>query len=106
MHSDYDVVRRLKMTDKPIDETRNYSENEELSQEFLKIAQWLKRLRFRKKFFGGVSEQDVWKKIGELNAMYEEALRAERIRYDALIEHYRKSLTSDSQEEIAVEEDY
>jgi hypothetical protein len=34
MHSDYDVVRRLKMTDKPIDETRNYSENEELSQEF------------------------------------------------------------------------
>ena len=54
------------MTDKPIDETRNYSENEELSQEFLKIAQWLKRLRFRKKFFGGVSEQDVWKKIGSL----------------------------------------
>lgn len=94
------------MTDKPIEETRNNTENEELSQEFLKIAQWLKKLRFRKKIFGGVCEQDVWKKIGELNAMYEEALRAERIRYDALIEHYRKSLTSDSHEEIAVEEDY
>ncbi|NLU36763.1 MAG: hypothetical protein GXX01_07075 [Clostridiales bacterium] len=94
------------MTDKPIEETRNNTENEELSQEFLKIAQWLKKLRFRKKIFGGVCEQDVWKKIGELNAMYDEALRAERIRYDALIEHYRKSITSGSHEEIAVEEDY
>ena len=50
------------------------------------IAQWLKKIRFRKALFG-VSEKDVWKKIGELNDMYQELLAAERIRYDALLEY-------------------
>lgn len=50
-----------------------------------KIADWLERLKFRKRIFGGVDERDVWKKIGELNDKYQEALIAERARYDALI---------------------
>lgn len=58
---------------------------------FKELANWLEKLRFRKKFLGGVNEQDVWKKIGELNAMYEAALKAERARYDAMIEHYKKT---------------
>ncbi len=91
------------MTGKPLEDANNYLENEE-SQEFLKIAQWLKNLRFRKKIFGGVCEQDIWKKIEKLNAMYEEALKAERIRCNALIEHYKKTLVSDSQEETDIEE--
>lgn len=41
--------------------------------------------------FGGVSEKDVWKKIGELNAMYEASLAAERIRYDTLIEYFKRT---------------
>ena len=55
-----------------------------------KIMQWLKKVHFKKRIFGGISEADVWKKIGELNTMYDAALEAERIRYDTMIEHYRK----------------
>ena len=62
------------------------------SQKFQqKIAEWLKKVHFKKKMLGGVSETDVWKKIGELNSMYEAALSEERTRYNTLIEHYRKS---------------
>ncbi|MDO5400376.1 MAG: hypothetical protein Q4F17_05255 [Eubacteriales bacterium] len=56
-----------------------------LSCEQEKILSWLKKVRFRRAVLGGVSEADVWKKIGELNAMYEAALAAERTRYDALL---------------------
>lgn len=61
-----------------------------LSREQEEISEWLKKLRFRKQLFGGVSEEDVWKKIEELNSMYQVALNAERIRYDTMIEHYRQ----------------
>lgn len=50
------------------------------------IRNWLKQVRFHKAVFGGVDEADVWKKIGELNTLYEQALAAERMRYDALLE--------------------
>jgi len=56
-----------------------------------KIADWLDKVSFRKQFFGGLSETDVWKKINELDQMYQAALDAERIRYDTMIEHYRKT---------------
>lgn len=49
------------------------------------IAKWLKEVKFRKRLFGGVSERDVWKKLLELNEMYNAALAAERARYDALL---------------------
>lgn len=57
-----------------------------LNHEQERIHKWLKQVRFRKVFFGGVSEADVWKKIAELNGLYEAALSAERARYDALLE--------------------
>ena len=55
-----------------------------------RIGEWIEKLRFRRQFFGGVSEEDVWKKIDELHAMYQAALNAERIRYDTMIENYKK----------------
>lgn len=55
------------------------------------IVPWLQKVRFRKCLFGGVSEADVWKKLEELNAMYETALAAERARYDALLEAQKKA---------------
>ncbi|NMA64839.1 MAG: signal peptidase I [Clostridiaceae bacterium] len=58
------------MAEKTIHEIGDYSEKQSLSLEYIKIEKWLKKLRFRKKLFGGVSEQDVWKKIGELNEMF------------------------------------
>lgn len=57
-----------------------------LNHEQARIRQWLKQVRFRKAVLGGVNEADVWKKIGELNALYEAALSAERARYDALLQ--------------------
>ena len=62
-----------------------------LNYEHKKIAEWLKKIRFRKKIVGGVCEQDVWTKIEELNKMYEKALVAERARYDTLLAKQRKS---------------
>lgn len=53
------------------------------------IAAWVKGLRFRRKLFGGVDEDDVLKKIGELNALYETALLSERVRYETLLAQQR-----------------
>ena len=68
-----------------------------LNAEQAKIAPWLQKLRFRPVTFGGVSEANVWRRIGELNAMYEQAMLAERARYDALIEEHDRL----HQEELA-----
>lgn len=68
------------------------------------IAQWLEEVRFRKKFFGGVDEQDVWKKIKELNHMYEIALEKERVRYDTLMEDYKKTGKEVEEGEMAYDE--
>lgn len=56
-----------------------------LNSEHRRMIAWLRKVRFKKRIFGGVSERDVWKKIAELNAMYDLALTAERARYDALL---------------------
>ena len=60
-----------------------------LSPERQEINSYLQKLRFRKRFFG-VDEQDLWKKLAELNALYEQELRAERIRYDTLLAEYKQ----------------
>lgn len=57
-----------------------------LNHEQERVRKWLKQVRFKKAFIGGVNEADVWKKIAELNTMYEAALSAERARYDALLQ--------------------
>lgn len=53
---------------------------------FQKIASWLMTVKFRKRMIGGLDAADVWKKIEELNAMYEKALIAERARCNLLAE--------------------
>ncbi|MDD6464334.1 MAG: hypothetical protein PUF75_00145 [Coprococcus sp.] len=50
------------------------------------ILSWIKKLKFKKKVFGGVDEADVLKKMEELNTLYEKALLAERARYNTLLE--------------------
>lgn len=67
-------------------------EKEVLNQEQLSIMNWLQSVKFRKQIFGGLNQEDVWKKIHELDEMYEAALRAERIRYDVLLERQRSSI--------------
>lgn len=60
--------------------TENLREKED------QINAWLKQVKFKKSLFGGVKEEDVWKKLQELHALYREAIRGERLRYDALLE--------------------
>lgn len=67
-----------------------YNGNEEPDrQQENRIATYLDKLKFKKRLFG-VDEADVWKKIQELNNLYEEALRWERKRYDLLLEERAK----------------
>ena len=63
----------------------NNGTGEALNHEQERIQKWLKQVRFKKTLFGGVNEADLWKKIAELNSLYEAALSAERARYDALL---------------------
>ncbi|MDO4649049.1 MAG: hypothetical protein Q4B26_10400 [Eubacteriales bacterium] len=56
-----------------------------LNSEHKKMLDWMKHVKFKKTLVGGISEQDMWKKLEELNVMYEASLTAERARYDALL---------------------
>lgn len=62
------------------------------------ICDWLKKVRFRKTLLGGVDEADVWKKLAELQKLYETALTAERLRYDALLADARQPQTGGQKE--------
>lgn len=75
--------------DRPTVENGAFDDPTPINYEQKRIVSWLKRVRFRRQLIGGVSEADVWKKLGELNAMYNAALIAERVRYDALLERMR-----------------
>ena len=44
------------------------------------IKEWLKSVRFKKRRVGGVDEADVWRKIGELNQLYEKLVIIDRVR--------------------------
>ncbi|MCC8045521.1 MAG: hypothetical protein LIP12_08505 [Clostridiales bacterium] len=63
-----------------------------LNAEHQKMLDWLRTVKFKKTLFGGVKEADVWKKLEELNRLYEASLIAERARYDALLEEQAKSV--------------
>ena len=76
----------------PVRTMPNIGTAEPLNHEQERIQKWLKEVRFKKTFFGGVDEADLWKKVGELNSLYEAALSAERARYDALLaQHWREA---------------
>ena len=62
-----------------------------INHEHERLVQWLKTVRFRKVLFGGVDERQLWKKLEELNRLYEAAISAERARYDALLAASRKN---------------
>ena len=68
--------------------------------EVQEIAQWLSRVKFRPKAVGGLDPADVWKKIEELNGLYEKALAAERVRCNLLIRQLRHDDRSAPAEEF------
>ena len=56
-----------------------------ISPEQEAIIQWFRTVKFRKNLLGGVDEVQMWKKLEELYGLYANAIRAERARYDALL---------------------
>lgn len=72
-------------------ETRPISSKLPDNPELAEIGAWLETIRFRKKAVGGLDPVDVWKKIEELNGLYEKALLAERIRFNLLSRQLRLS---------------
>lgn len=54
--------------------------------EFENIEDQLKNLKFKKKIFGGVDEEDVYKKLALLHQSYQRAFEDQKKIYQALIE--------------------
>lgn len=80
----------------PRDAQKDVSSELQSNPEFRKIASWLSKVRFKKKAFGGLDPVDVWKKIEELNRYYENALLAERVRYDMQLEQLSRDAAMNS----------
>ena len=64
-------------------------ETEPVNQGHEKLIQWFQTVHFRKTLFGGVDEVQLWKKLEELDRLYEAALIEERARCDALLEEQK-----------------
>ena len=56
-----------------------------------KLIEWMQTVKFRKVLIGGLDEAQVWKKLEELNQLYDAAIRAERARYDALLGAHKEA---------------
>lgn len=60
------------------------SDNPELDA----VARWLSTVKFKSKMVGGLDPEDVWKKLEILNSLYENALIAERARYNLMLQQF------------------
>ena len=56
------------------------------SQTMEDLAEFLKKLKFRRRFIGGVDEDDVWEKIGLLQREYQHVLDIEKAKQQALLD--------------------
>lgn len=72
---------------KPKPERLPGAEQNCISPEQEAIVRWFRTVKFRKSLLGGVDEVSMWKKLEELYALYDASIRAERTRYNALLEN-------------------
>lgn len=63
-------------------------ESEPLNSEHQKLLDWLRTVKFKRALINGIDEEDVWRKLEELNQLYESSLIAERAGYEALLDDY------------------
>ena len=70
-------------------------ETEPQSEEHETIIAFLKTVKFRKKLIGGLDARSVWKKLEELNRLYDAAIRAEKIRGNALLAECKRAASSE-----------
>ena len=81
---------------KPKPERLPGAEQNCISPEQEAIVRWFRTVKFRKSLLGGVDEVSMWKKLEELYALYDAAIRAERTRYNVLLEQQTGSLPLDT----------
>lgn len=62
-----------------------------VNREQEKLIEWMQTVKFQKVLIGGVDEAQVWRKLEELNQLYDAAIRAERVRYDALLGAHKEA---------------
>ena len=65
------------------------------SEEHEEIIAFLKNVKFRRKMIGGLDARSVWKKLEELNRLYDAAIRAEKIRGKALLDEYKRAAANE-----------
>ena len=58
------------------------------------IAELLKHTKFKRKWFGGVDEEDVWEKLGRLQAEYSELIEENDRKHDASVDQWKERVTS------------
>lgn len=58
------------------------------------IAKLLKHTKFKRKWFGGVDEEDVWKKLGRLQAEYSELIEENSRKHDAVADQWQEYAVS------------
>lgn len=54
------------------------------------IAKLLKHTKFKRKWFGGIDEEDAWKKLGRLQAEYSELIVENDRKHNMLIEQWQE----------------
>ena len=89
---------------KPKPERLPGAEQNCISPEQEAIVRWFRTVKFRKSLLGGVDEVSMCKKLEELYALYDAAIRAERTRYNALLENAGAAVKPEpSREEAAAD---
>ena len=72
-------------------EGRQGAEPQPVNLEHERLIEWLQTVKFKKTVVGGIDEVQMWKKLEELDQLYDAAIRAERARYNALLDTYKKT---------------
>lgn len=62
-----------------------------VNREHQELAEWFHTVKFHKVIVGGVDERQLWRKLEELHGIYDTAIRAERVRYDTLLQANKKT---------------
>lgn len=66
------------------------------------LTHLFEQMKFRKKWLGGVDERDVWKKLEQLQQVYEQAYQRQAAYYQALLEQQERLLVQQRGEEDGV----
>ena len=65
-----------------------------MAKSMQKIASMLQNTKFKRKWFGGIDEEDLWKKLEHLQREYAELIREERLKNEGAVRQCEKIASS------------